>query len=335
MPEYRESLIAGETIRHFLSSQPLGSLAVLNLWIDPTDKEVKKAPKTSCASRGYVYIMDDASKVKRGQLNSQKQVYPSAFANSGLPISQCGLCLVDVEFSARNVILNLDRQWLQIQLFTHTCAQIYTRVDWEQGICCVDNWKRGFKIGLAIEFQDYVLAFTTMDNIIAAHWSLTRSGLPAQHPDVFTEFHAFLVGLVGWMKSREGKNRDRPAMTVVRQASDIFPGVGVYSVCEIFNKAALSPSLTEDEVFTSASRTARLCYAFYQFAAEAHANLWTFVKRCLHGYTLAADINQRMKYTDQLDVWGKQCMQLLPRMHTLLEKFEVQLFSALFYPDVS
>jgi len=87
-------------------------------------------------------------------------------------------------------------------------------------------------------------------------------------------------------------------MAIVR-SSGKFPGAGVYTVPELFHRAGefvtllfysiysnrfifacflaysgLSPFLTEAEVFDSASRTARLCAAFYHFAALAHSEVW-------------------------------------------------------------
>jgi hypothetical protein len=88
-------------------------------------------------------------------------------------------------------------------------------------------------------------------------------------------------------------------MTLVRMTTYIFCGAGVYTISELWHMAGefwvsrfpcpfnrmttqckgLSPNLTEAEVFDSASRTARLCSAFYHFAKEAHTTLW-FVHNC-------------------------------------------------------
>lgn len=82
--------------------------------MDPTDTEASRAPKHSRASQGHVYVLEDTSPILRGQLNSQKPVYPQEFRNQGVPIAQRELRLVGAEFSARNVNLNLARLWVQV-----------------------------------------------------------------------------------------------------------------------------------------------------------------------------------------------------------------------------
>lgn len=81
------------------------------------------------------------------------------------------------------------------------------------------------------------------------------------------------------------------ATTVVRDASAVFGGLGVYSVSEVFFLAGeftlvelllfnslmflpgLSVFLTEEEIFTCPSRVARLCEAFWTFARRRHVDL--------------------------------------------------------------
>ncbi|KAH7908556.1 hypothetical protein BJ138DRAFT_340174 [Hygrophoropsis aurantiaca] len=321
MPEYKESLISGHTIRHFMNAQPPESLYLLNLWVDPTAKEMKSAVSGTRESQGLVYALKDDTTIKRGQLNSQKPVYPPGYANMATPISHHRFQLVGVEFSPRNVILNLGKQWLQIQLFTHVCAQVYTRSDWEDAICKVHR-KARFKVGVALEFSNYIIAFTTLDNIIATHWATSRQTLPAQHPDVYKEYHRFLATLVEWICQRKSKQRGGFAMAAIRDAPNVFGGVGKYTCCEIFTLAGLPPAITEAELFDSPDRTARFCCAYYDLAADAHQNLWPFVKRFLHGYTIGTTLEQRLKYADQLFIWGKERMEMSSRMHDLLGAFE-------------
>ncbi len=87
--------------------------------------------------------------------------------------------------------------------------------------------------------------------------------------------------------------RDCLAMHVIRDANEVFLGIGVYTVSEIFHRAGewsgfrfarsfpfrsdciqgLSPVLTEAEVFDSPSRVARLIEAFYCHAHRAHQGI--------------------------------------------------------------
>lgn len=118
MPEYRESLISAKLIQYFLEKEAhpedQDALLVQNLWVDPTDAEVRNAPGGSRIADGYVYVLKDNTNVLRGQRNSQKPVYPPQYSNQGVPIVQQGLRLTGVNFSPRNVILNLEKIWVQV-----------------------------------------------------------------------------------------------------------------------------------------------------------------------------------------------------------------------------
>ena len=51
-----------------------------------------------------------------------------------------------------------------------------------------------------------------------------------------------------------------------------------------------------------------------------------FVKRCLHGFLLAASIDQRVKYADRLHVYGKDHVELSTRHNNMIENIEVSPF---------
>ncbi|KAJ7883198.1 hypothetical protein B0H14DRAFT_3128672 [Mycena olivaceomarginata] len=143
-------------------------------------------------------------------------------------------------------------------------------------------------------------------------------------PDVYLEFPCFLDDLVDWMTIRRAKQTDRSgnAMTLVRTTTDIFCGAGVYTISELWHMAGLLPNLTEAEVFNSASRTARLCSAFYHFAKEAHTTLWPLVKRCLVGYMICVSEEDRLLYGNRLHVYGKDRSQTTNRFHDLLSELK-------------
>ncbi|KAF4600759.1 hypothetical protein EYR38_005404 [Pleurotus pulmonarius] len=46
--------------------------------------------------------------------------------------------------------------WMQVQLLTHTIAQVYTSSQWRDSISKIDKDIRGFKVGMALDFGDYV-----------------------------------------------------------------------------------------------------------------------------------------------------------------------------------
>ena len=103
--------------------------------------------------------------------------------------------------------------------------------------------------------------------------------------------------------------------------------------------------MTEAELFDSMSRTTRFCLTFYHIAYESHETLWLifyllccsgsmlisvmaffcrkFVKQCLHGFLLAASIDQHVKYADRLHIYGKDHVELLIRHNNMIENIEV------------
>ncbi|KAK7016495.1 hypothetical protein R3P38DRAFT_2541994, partial [Favolaschia claudopus] len=176
--------------------------------------------------------------------------------------------------------------FIQVRLLKHTVAQAFAKKDLEEAVCKVDRTDRGFKVGLAFEFKDYVLAFLTLDLLIQVHfyfsvtcyWSPNRASLASQ-PHVYLDFPRFLEDAVKWIADRRNvqSNRSGNAMTLVRTSTEIFAGAGVYSMHELWHMAGLAPNLTEAEVFDSPSRTVRLCASYYHFAKEAHTTLWLAV----------------------------------------------------------
>lgn len=57
-------------------------------------------------------------------------------------------------------------RFLQVQLLKHTVSQIYDKADWKDAICVVNAKDRGAKVGMALEFDEYELAFMTFDLLI-------------------------------------------------------------------------------------------------------------------------------------------------------------------------
>jgi len=123
--------------------------------------------------------------------------------------------------------------------------------------------------------------------------------------DVYQDYPDFLAAVAQWIherryppnsksKSKGARKRRGLACEVIRAASNVWVGVGVYTVCEIFYLAGmdflsiclslfmllgigLSPLLLEYEVFDCASRTARLCEAFWAFA-DASQQIHSYVQ---------------------------------------------------------
>ncbi|KAK7036928.1 hypothetical protein R3P38DRAFT_3480764 [Favolaschia claudopus] len=336
MPEFYEALVSALLCIYFLNSSPPGSLLVKNLWADATIAESTDHPEGSRAALGHVYPLESTCTALRGSSDAQTPLYPPPFATKlddpkdpPIPIIKRGLTLVEVETHPRNVILrfkdNVSKDcWCQVQLLKHTVAQAFSKKDWDEAVCKVNRADRGFKVGLAFEFEDYVLAFLTLDLLIQFHWSGDRASLASQ-PDVYLNFPQFLDDLVKWTTKRRGQQTDRSgnAMTAVRTSTEIFAGAGVYTIPELWHMAGLAPNLTEAEVFDSPSRTARLCAAYYHFGKEAHTTLWPLVKRFLVGFVICVSEEDRLLYSDRLNVHGKDRSYVSARFHELLSDLEL------------
>ncbi|KAF4569538.1 hypothetical protein EYR36_009332 [Pleurotus pulmonarius] len=78
---------------------------------------------------------------------------------------------VRIERPWRDITLGFGQKWkqffehLEVQMLTHTVLQVYDADQWGKSISTVDKSKQGFKIGMALDFGDYVMAFLTMDNL--------------------------------------------------------------------------------------------------------------------------------------------------------------------------
>ncbi|KAJ7637920.1 hypothetical protein DFH06DRAFT_1053934, partial [Mycena polygramma] len=334
MPELPESIISGKLPKHFVDQQPAGSLLVRDILADPTIEESATHPLGSPASLGHVYSLESSSGILRGTSGIQTPVYPPLYSTSSdqppVHILKHGLVLMDVETHPRNALLKFcDNQsrtyWCQVQFLKHTLSQVFPKADWNEAICKVRSTHRGFRIGMALDLGDYVLAFLTLDLLVQFYWSKRREKLPAVAPDVYLEFPRFLDDLVKWMTERRSvqSNRSGNAMTLVRSNTDIFAGAGVYTIAEIWHMAGLSPNLTEAEVFDSPSRTARLCAAYFHFGQEAHTTLWSFVKRFLVGYAICVRDEHRLLYGERLHVYGKDRAYVTARFSALLSKFKL------------
>jgi hypothetical protein len=98
-----------------------------------------------------------------------------------------------------------------VQILKHSVTQVFNKLDWDEVICMVSRSDRGFKVGIAFEFQHPVLSFLTLDFLIQAsllsllhnlsfnslqlYWSEDHLTL-ADRPDVYLEFPRLLDDVV-------------------------------------------------------------------------------------------------------------------------------------------
>ncbi|KAJ7752982.1 hypothetical protein B0H16DRAFT_1836159 [Mycena metata] len=299
MPETRESeasyIIVSEGLTTILEKD--GPLVLEKLELDASEKEQKRFPKDHPANQGLPYAIDSKCTVKRGTNKAQGYVYPEMWRTPGkqqpkdlLPT----LALQGISYTHRALILNLGPLFLMIQWMTHTSAQLFSRTGWESTVKVTDKKVRKFKVGLALVFKDYVLAFLTHDLAFQPTWRKLRSELPPPPDDFYSVNWAFIPTLATWIRSRQTTERNGLACDAIRAANDVFLGIGVYTVVGLF---------------------------FLQYLHRSRTGLRALLRPAMKDGFLAPTKNQRLKYIDWLYVYAKDRARLPSRMATLVDDY--------------
>ncbi|TEB23975.1 hypothetical protein FA13DRAFT_1913232 [Coprinellus micaceus] len=214
----------------------------------------------------------------------------------------------------------------------HTSPQWLTKDMWTQSVLPTTGKQRGYKVALALEFRTKVLAFLSHDLLFSVKWvdrvqapglTLTQAHPDLTGVDIYADFGGFLDALVLWIEYRRARaRRTGYVVDVIRtQGPNVWVGVGIYTASEILYIAGISPFLSEQEVFDSASRCARLVNAFWQFAHDAQ-DLYV---RCMVEDVLAPNKDQRGLYSQYLNVFKKQMINVTARMAKTIDAYESRL----------
>ncbi|KAJ7934473.1 hypothetical protein B0H13DRAFT_2305575 [Mycena leptocephala] len=309
MPECRECTASGKHAQciHKTEKAAGNKFILESMAIDATEAEAARPGASKEAREGLVYDLNAHCTVKRGQNHHQTAVYPPTLRvtpeNPHLP-SLSTLALEKITYTHRAIILHFGTLFFMFQYLTHTSVQFYPRNIWDRSIRNVSKNVRTFKIGIAFIFSTHVLAFPTLDMVFQPTWatSLTDFVFP---PNIYT--------------------LDTRACDAIRGCTDLFYGIGVYTVMELFFMAGLSPFLTLYEVFSNPSRTARFLLAFYSYVERSERDLWSLLKPCIHDGILAPTTEQHLRYADWLYVWAKDRTSLPARMAGLVDAFQLKL----------
>ncbi|KAF8054957.1 hypothetical protein FPV67DRAFT_1459652 [Lyophyllum atratum] len=304
MPEYREVLAHFFTLQElFQFHQDTSSWYVIALWADASEKEATRLKHIPAVKEGHVYQLSAKTTAVRGSRYVQTSLWPDMWrktsSNRNPPPIQ-SLQLQGLSTTNRAIILDLGLLHLKF----------YKSSVWHDSIRKVDKTSRVFRVVLALEFEDFVLAFLSRDLLSQPIWAKSKESLPPTPPDLFHEYLAFLECVASWMSSRRNCARDGPACDEIRAWNTTWSGIGVYTVSELFFDAGLSPFLTERELFDCPSRTARFCEAFWTFAYRSHVDLPQLLMQCTISGILAPTKEQRLTYKDWLHVYAKDRLQL-------------------------
>ncbi|KAH8118043.1 hypothetical protein DFH11DRAFT_1808680 [Phellopilus nigrolimitatus] len=222
---------------------------VLGLWADGAKSDVQAAKekaelKNSSLAQGYVWKMNSHCTMARGNNNAQAPLWPPVWESKASAETDeanlSTLILKDVESSGRSLIFDFSGLHLMFQFLTHTSVQFYSLENWYKSIVKVPCDERKFKIGLAMEFGHTVLAFPTIDLVFQPTWVRSRVELGTLHVDILKDRQTFLQNVTNWIADRykQRTNRDRLACEIMRETGEVWTGVGVYTVCELFYIAA-------------------------------------------------------------------------------------------------
>ncbi|KAK7029140.1 hypothetical protein R3P38DRAFT_3189368 [Favolaschia claudopus] len=289
-----------------------GPIGLEAIEIDATKAEAKRFAKSHPAANGLPYRINSNCTVTRGNNNSQGSVYPPMWRIYGKqPVDTTRLstlALTRLEYTYRGIVVDLGPLSLMIQYLTHTSAHPMRRDVYDSTIKIVNKQLRKYMIGMALIFKDHVLAFHSHDLIFQVGFEC----LPGRDPNMRT-------------KLTSSSERNGLATEAIREASDVFLGIGVYTVIELFFLAGLSPQLTEAEVFDSASRTARLVVAYRTYLHTSEVGLPDLIRPAMKDGILAPTEAQRLGYINWLHVYAKDRCKIPVRMAKLVDDYVVKI----------
>ncbi|TFY62723.1 hypothetical protein EVJ58_g3673 [Rhodofomes roseus] len=184
---------------------------------------------------------------------------------------------------------------------------------------------RGFRIGLALEFESYVIVFGSHDQVFQVTWALKKADLAHHDHHVLDEWDKVVAGIARWC---ERYYEDKPAgkklaRDVLRFTPNVWFGIGVYTACEILYVAGIPPFLREQEVFSNPSRLARVVLAYYAFVHKAMHKTWpNRVKPCIRQNVVAPTTEERLQMGREMYIWAKDTVSIPQRLFDRIANYE-------------
>ncbi|KAJ7804316.1 hypothetical protein B0H13DRAFT_2491520 [Mycena leptocephala] len=331
MPEVREAessyIIADAAVSYVVGKS--GPIPLKHIEIDATDREQTRFPKHHPARDGLPYTIDASSSVKRGINKAQGYVYPEMWRTTGkrkkTGLNGCltDLALAGISYTERALILNLGPLFLMIQWLTHTNVHFIPRSDYESTTKIVDKKVRKTLVGMALVFEEYVLTFMSSDLVFQPTWASSRNELPPSPSNFYSREWDFLPSLVQWMESRIDGNRNFLACDVIRSTNNVFLGIGVYTVIELFFLAGLSPLLTEAELFDNPSRVSH----------RSPVIAFKLLRPAMKDGYLAPTEQQRLGYINWLHIYAKDRCKIPVRMAELIDNYTAEVEQRMLLPE--
>ncbi|KAH6871280.1 hypothetical protein BKA70DRAFT_1488984 [Coprinopsis sp. MPI-PUGE-AT-0042] len=306
MPELRELIASYKTVKWGLDLYKDSPRNVLGFWSDMTDDEEEAFD----AEDGLVRQLDGSEwEVLRGSQGGQSALLPPQLLYSidgeRPEIAFTDLEIIDTSFHERALLLDLGPLKLKLAYLTHTSVQIYSREQWDNTIRNVAKQDRKFRIGLAIETRDFILAFVSLDQLFQPTWATTWDGLGVSLPYVYTDYTRWLENVACWVFHEVTHPSDRSIATALRNDKAVFNGIGAYTVTEVCTLAGIPIYEHVRAVAENPSRMARLCEAIWVYAHKSETELPELLRPAWHRGVMAPTDNQRLRYLRWLLLWGK------------------------------
>ncbi|KZV80410.1 hypothetical protein EXIGLDRAFT_845539 [Exidia glandulosa HHB12029] len=318
------------------------------IWADLTRAERDRRISLGTASQRAIdylpEIVEPLTSLPRGNAHDRGSVWPPQFPTLD------GFVFRNVHYSPRSLILDFTVCALNMHYLTHTSIIIYPKDVWYERVVDVPSLstERAFKIIIALEFDDYVIAFLTKDLIAKPEWVLD---IPVPGPDPFPGFNTNLASLpvptpywalfaVNLIETvLDSPRRGVRALAVVALRHDFpecAPGVGQFTICELFYKAGIWTGITLREFVLSPSLVARFVEAIYEYYLQGKDKYGPKVviptlhngRRWICAHTFNANIimspskEQRVNFTEEfLDVWAKDTVRVHPRHAALITAY--------------
>ncbi|KAH6902995.1 hypothetical protein BKA70DRAFT_1433968 [Coprinopsis sp. MPI-PUGE-AT-0042] len=301
MPELRELIASYKTVKWGLDLYKDSPQNVLGFWSDMTDDEEEPFD----AEDGLVRQLDGSEwEVLRGSQGGQSALLPPQLLYSidgeRPEIAFTDLEIIDTSFHERALLLDLGPLKLKLAYLTHTSVQIYSREQWDNTIRNVAKQDRKFRIGLAIETRDFILAFVSLDQLFQPTWATTWDGLGVSLPYVYTDYTRWLENVACWVFHEVTHPSDRSIATALRNDKAVFNGNwclhshGGIPIYEHVRAVAENPS-----------RMARLCEAIWVYAHKSETELPELLRPAWHKGVMAPTDNPKIEISSVAASVGK------------------------------
>ncbi|KIM90111.1 hypothetical protein PILCRDRAFT_84268 [Piloderma croceum F 1598] len=175
-------------------------LRVLGLWADATALQEAEGnwPDNHPAAKGLVYQL--GPKDPHEVLRCHKNIRPVFSADDTHPNGPYALPLDALElkglhYTSSALLFDFGQAWLEVNFLLHTSTQLFSKEVWVNSICKMEKSSRPFKVAMAIEFDDHVLAFLSKDLIFQGTWARTKDTFK-KYPEIGEDLNGFIENVL-------------------------------------------------------------------------------------------------------------------------------------------